>query len=223
MKKQILLVFFWGLIIFLVRPESYRVVKRYERGEDLVFSSIYEQKQEIAKLCLVNPDPFYLYSVDSDTDLFPRIEDSLEILAERKQRGEPTILILADFSEQEKHGHSFNFKYLFRYLVLTAFSPPYLRQVQILNPNKTSEMFFIETKLKGKAQYGVIKFNELKGIGEAKKLIKDIDHFEEVSLVIAILNDYPIKLMIREEQGEVVLYESHPGHQEFTALFVASE
>lgn len=44
MKKQILLVFFWGLIIFLVRPESYRVVKRYERGEDLVFSSIYEQK-----------------------------------------------------------------------------------------------------------------------------------------------------------------------------------
>lgn len=224
MKKKFILIFLLLLIIaVLCSADEYSVSNRTDKNNNFVYSVISSGDQVVARFCLVNPDPFYFYSMESDPDLFPNIEENLFTLAERKERGQPVAMILVDFRNQEKIKRPLKFKYLISYLFLVSFSPPYLRKVEILNPSSFSKFFIVEMKIDGKGYYGALELPRRYETNEAKKFIKSIKEAGEISLIIPVLENLPVKLVAIENGLPITLYESYPGHQEFSCIFLAGE
>lgn len=218
-----ILTFLLTLITSLSLANGYKVINRTDKNKSFVFSVIKKDNQDIARFCLVDPNPFYFYSIESDPDLFPGIEKNLDILAERKGRGYPVAMILVDFRNQEKIKRPLNFKYLVNYFFLISFSPPYLKKVEILNPSRFSRVFFVETKVEDKTYYGALELPKKYQADEAKKLIQPIKGAGEISLIVPVLDNVPIKLVVIQNSSPLTLYESSPGHQEFSCIFLASE
>jgi len=223
MKKKIVLILLALFAIALLGSSNYSVSTKTDKNNNFVYSVISRGEQVVARFCLINPDPFYFYSMESDADLFPNIEKNVNILAERKKRGQPVAMILVDFRNQEKIRRPLNFKYLIHYLLLISFAPPYLRQVEILNPSSFSKSFIVEMKIDGKSYYGALELPRRYETNEAKKFIRSIKGAGEISLIIPVLENLPVKLVAFKNGIPVTLYESHPNHQEFSCIFLAGE
>jgi len=219
--RKILILFL--SIALMGSANSYWVSHKTDKNKNFVFSVIKKGDQTVARFCLVDPNPFYFYSIESDGDLFPSIEKNLNVLAERKGRGYPVAMILVDFRNQEKIKRPLNIKYLVNYLFLISFSPPYLRKVEILNPSSFSKFFIVEMKIDGKGYYGALELPRRYETNEAKKFIKSIKEAGEISLIIPVLENLPVKLVAIENGLPITLYESYPGHQEFSCIFLAGE
>lgn len=211
------------LIALIGLANGYKVSNKTDKNRNFVFSVIKKDNQTVARFCLVDPNPFYFYSMESDPDLFPEIEKNLSSLAERKGRGYPAAMILVDFRNQEKIKRPLNFSYLVNYFFLISFSPPYLRKVEILNPSRFSRVFFVETKVDGKTYYGALELPKKYQADEAKKFIQSIKGAGEISLIVPVLDNVPIKLVVMQNDSATTLFESSPGHQEFSCIFLASE
>jgi hypothetical protein len=222
MKKIILLILL-SMAVLALFANNYAIENKTDKDKNFILSTIKKGNHVVARFCLVDPDPFYLYSIESDEDLFPNIEKNLSILAARKGRGNPEAMILVDFRNQEKIRRPLNIKYLVNYLFLISFSPPYLRKVEILNPSKSSKMFFVETKINGKAYYGALDLPRSYEANEAKKFIQSIKGAGEISLIVPVLDNVPVKLVVMQNGTPITLYESFPGHREFSCIFLASE
>lgn len=221
--KKIIILFLLASITLMGLANNYWVSHKTDKNKNFVFSVIKKGDQTVARFCLVDPAPFYFYSIESDGDLFPNIEKNLNALAERKGRGRPVAMILVDFRNQEKIKRPLNIKYLVNYFFLISFSPPYLRKVEILNPSRFSRVFFVETKVDGKTYYGAMELPKKYEADEAKKFIQSIKGAGEISLIVPVLDNVPIKLVVMQNGESVTLYESFPGHQEFSCIFLASE
>jgi len=219
--RKILILFL--SIALMGSANSYWVSHKTDKNKNFVFSVIKKGDQTVARFCLVDPNPFYFYSIESDGDLFPSIEKNLNVLAERKGRGYPVAMILVDFRNQEKIKRPLNIKYLVNYLFLISFSPPYLRKVEILNPCRLSRVFFVETKVNGKTYYGALELSRSYEADKAKKFIQSIKGAGEISLIVPVLDNVPIKLVAIQNGIPVTLFESFPGHREFSCIFLASE
>jgi len=223
MKKIIFLLL---LLIFSVShyAETYSVSHKSDKEKNFVFSIIKDSRGKVvARFCLVDPNPFYFFSVDSDSDLFPEIEKNINILAARKKRGQPVAAIFVDFSNQERIRKPFNLKYLVNYLVIISFAQPYLRKVEILSPYKLSYRFFVETKINGKQYFGAMEMSRPFDDNEAKKLINNIKGAGEISLIVPVLDNVPVKLVSFTGLNQVVIYESHENHQGYTCVFLAGD
>lgn len=218
-----IIIFLLASIALMGSANNYWVSHKTDKNKNFVFSVIKKGDQTVARFCLVDPDPFYFYSMESDGDLFPNIEKNLNVLAERKGRGRPVAMIMVDFRNQEKIKRPLNIKYLVNYFFLISFSPPYLKKVEILNPNPFSRVFFVETKVNGKTYYGALELSRRYEADEAKKFIQSIKGAGEISLIVPVLDNVPIKLVVIQNGAPVTLFESFPGHQEFSCIFLASE
>jgi len=221
--KKIITLLLLSMVLLAVSANNYAIEKKTNRDRNFILSTIKNQGRIVARFCLVDPEPFYFYSIESDGGLFPNIEENLNILAERKGRGRPGAMILVDFRNQEKIKKPFNFKYLVNYLFIISFSPAYLKKVEILNPHKKSTMFFVETKVDGKVYYGALELQEPYEAHEAKKFIQSIKGAGEISLIVPVLDNVPVKLVVMQGEAAVTLYESFPGHRHFSCIFLASE
>jgi len=223
MKKKFILILLLLLIIALLCSSDYSVSNKTDKYNNFVYSVVSRGDQIVARFCLVNPDPFYFYSMESDADLFPNIEKNLNTLAERKERGQPVAMILVDFRNQEEIKRPLKFKYLINYLFLISFAPPYLRHVEILNPSSFSKTFIVEMKIDGKSYYGALELPRRYETNDAKKFIKSIKEAGEISLIVPVLENLPIKLVAIENELPVTVFESYPGHQEFSCIFLAGD
>lgn len=221
--KIILILLFTCLTLGLA-AERYSIHHQSDKDRNFVLSVIKnEQGDVIGHFALVDPKPFYFYSLESDPDLFPYIDNHVEALAARKNRGRPAAMIVVDFSNQQKIRRPFNLKYLVNYFILISVAPPYLRSVEILNPNKFSRLFFIETKVAGKNYFGAMSLNRTFDTNGAKKFIGQIPGAGELSTIVPVLENVPVKLVSFEGGERSVLYESHRGHQRYTCVFLAGD
>jgi hypothetical protein len=209
------------LLLFLLfghysSAEDYRTIQKSDSQRNFVFSIIKDGDKEIAKFCLVNPEHFYFFSIESDRDLFPNIEKNIWLLSERKDRGFPVAAILVDFSNQIKIKRSFSLKYL-----LLKLASPYLRKVEIFSPKKISQRFLIGTEIEDKDYYGVMVINSHLDVNGAKKILRQITGVGKVWLITPILDDFPIKLVSFETGLPVTIYESNRNHSAYTCIFLA--
>lgn len=216
------------LLLFLLgcyaSAEKYVVIQKSDGGRNFVFSSIKGENGKVkAEFCLVNPGSFHFFSMDSDPDLFPGIEENISILSERKDKGRPKAAILVDFSHQVKIKKSFNIRYLCNCLGILMFAPPYIKKVNILNPNKLSKRFFVETKINDKDYYGVMVLDSLCDIKGVKKLLREVDGVGRLGMITSVLEDFSIKLTSFENGAPSVVYESEKNHRGYTCIFLASE
>lgn len=196
--------------------EDYKTIQKSDDGKNFVFLIINDENKEIAKFCLVDPEPFYFFSIKSDEDIFVDIEKNIWMLSERKNRGRPVAAILVDFSNQTKIKRSFGIKYL-----ILKFAPSYLRKVEIFSPKKISQRFLVATTIRGKNYYGVIVINFQLDVSGVKKILRQITGVGNIWLVTPILDDFPIKLVSFEAGISTTIYESNPNHSTYTCIFLA--
>lgn len=219
--KNTIFIIFLGCLVFYTQAGNYTIVDRISTDSNLIYSVIRDSRHvPVAKICLIETDPFFLYSSDTDPDVFPDIEKNIAILTARKKHENPTVTIMIDFSNQPKVQRSiFNIKYFVRYLMLISFAPPYLRKVEILSPYRSSRIFFIEMKRDKKIYYGAVDFNQQLTDADAKKFINRMKIIGEIITIIPVLDNIPIKLVNFDGRKET-LYESCPGHNKFTCVLI---
>ncbi len=224
MRKKILILFILLLSSTLLAEEKarYTITHFSNKEKNFVFSELRDRQGEIfGHFALIDPDPYYLYSIESDPDMFPLIDLTVDSLALRRGRGRPVAMIAVDFSNQAEIKRPFSFKYLVRYLFLISFSPPYLRKVEVLNPSKISRWFFVEMKIKDKNYFGAMVLKRSFDASGAKEFIEKIPGTGEISLVVPVLENIPVKFVSFSSGEKKVLYESFPGHTNFTCVFLA--
>lgn len=222
MKKTGLFLLLFLLGQYYVSAVDYNVTQKSDSGRNFVFSFIKDENGKIvAEFCLVNPDSFHFFSMDSDPDLFPNIEENISMLSERKGKGQPIAAILVDFSHQTNVKKSFNIRYLCNRLGILMFAPPYIKKVNILNPDKSSKRFFIETKIYDKDYYGMMVLDSLRDIDGVKKLLRKVDNVGKVGMITSVLEDFPIKLISFNNETFSVIYESEKSHKGYTCIFLA--
>jgi len=214
------------LLLFLLfghcgSAEDYRTIQKSDGGRNFVFSIIKDGDKEIAKFCLVDPEPFYFFSVESDKDMFPDIEKNIQALSKRKNRGQPIAAILADFNHQPKVKKSFSIKYLVNYFGILLFAPPYIKKISILNPDKFSRRFFVETKIEGRDYYGAIVIDTPLTVNSVKILLKNVRNVGDIGIITPILDNFPIKLVSFSEKMPIIIYESEKNHKEYSCIFLA--
>lgn len=213
-KMKILLLFL--LFGYYSPAEDYKTIQKSDGNRNFVFSIIKDGDKEIAKFCLVNPGPFYFFSIESDKDMFPDIEKNIWTLSERKNKGQPAAAILVDFSNQIKIKRSFSFKYL-----LLKLGPSYLRKAEIFSPKKISQRFLVGTTINDKDYYGVMVVNSCLNVSGVKKILRQITGVGKVWLVTPILDDFPVKLVSFEAGVSTTIYESNKNHSTYTCIFLA--
>lgn len=202
--------------------EDYKITQKSDSDKNFVFSIIKDKDNIIvARFCLVDPGPFYFFSADSDPDLFPNIEDNFSVLAARENRWQPVSAILADFNNQAAVKRSFNIKYLCDYFGLLLLAPPYISRVEVLNPNKLSRRFFMETEIEGKLYYGAIVLSVPMDASGVKKFLKKINYVTKVGMLTPVLESFPIKLVSFISGKPITIYESSKDHQGYTCIFLA--
>lgn len=202
--------------------ENYRIIQKSDNNKNYVFSVIKDgDGKVIAKFCLVNPDPFYFFSIDSVPDLFPNIERNTFTLAEKKKRGQPVAAIYINFRNQTKVEWSLNIRYMVNYFGVLLFAPPYIKKVSILSPSKFSRRFFIGTKIEGRDYYGAMVLDTQLDIGDVKKLLKQIKGIGTVGMIIPVLEDFPVKLVSFVDKIPITIYESKKNHKTYSCVFLA--
>lgn len=214
------------LLLFLLGhygiAENYRIIQKSDSNKNYVFSVIKNGDGDVvAKFCLVNPDPFYLFSVDNDPDLFSDIEKNIFVLAERKNRGQPVAAVYLDFSNQAKAKWSFNIRYIVNYFGVLLFAAPYIKKVSILSPNKTSRRFFIETKVGDRDYYGAMVIDTPLDVSGVKKLLKQIKGIGAVGMITPAMEDFSVKLVSFSGKTPITIYESEKNHKTYSCVYLA--
>lgn len=220
---KIFLILFFLIFCFKIEAEQYQINRLTDKGNNFTVSTIKIGEKVIAQFFLMNPDPFYFYAIDDNPDFFPDIEKKLNFLATLKDRGQPVAAIMADFRDQKKVPLPIlNIKYMLRYLFIMSFAKPYLKQIYIMSPKKTSHLFLAEIKINSKTYFGALRVNEAITETEAKNFIFKLG-LKDIPIIVAALDNIPIRFISFVDGSTVVIYESRPGHKHFSCVFLAGD
>lgn len=201
---------------------SYELSKRINFGNSLSYFKIYDGNKEIAQIYFLDPkDKFFFLSVESHPTVFSNLVSGIDTVATLKNIN-PIYAILADFSKPIKVSNRISLSYIWNSLGVLMFAPDYLKKVRILNPDDSSQRFFMETEINDKELYSLIILNKNTEAKVVKTIIRETKGLSLRKFKLYSILNFPLALMTFGDKNTIV-YESHKNIKKYSCLFVNGE
>lgn len=226
MKNRILILIFLLSHFVLARAlERIEVTVKSDKNKSFVIYTFKQVGEEIANLCLINPDKvFKFFSFESDSMFFKRrpnyTEDHLDSLSKSKKLGAISCVIMADM---KKTGLSFSLNYFWESLGIILIADPYLKRSGLISNTNSSSRYFFEANLNNKDLYCLIALRKSTDEKIAKQLIKSLNDFKNLNFKLIPISSFPIKLISYDNNKKTVIYESHNSHKYYSCLYISNK